>query len=370
MSGPSATIRIELCVPGHAPGKSLDRLFEELRALPIRSGLRVALGPGGKIDAVAPDGTQRTLAEVIRWDPACGFGLRWFPPAWDPDGQAMTIEVSAEADPGGTRITIEIPWSTTLGRMREPGELEGWFASEIVGRVFRAMDPESVTQWVIDRSARSPSGEHARENYADPIYHVPNFLAILERLGLTPEDTLLEVGCGGGAFLRRALESGCRAYAVDHSPDMVGTARRVNGIAVREGRLDVREADAAHLPFGDASCTCAVSTGVLHFLDDPAAVFSEVRRVLRPGGRFIVFLGSKELKGTPAAPEPMASLSHWYDDEQLVDLARGSGFVDARVERPDFLPYARAARLPTEAVEFFASLPRAGQILTARRPPW
>jgi SAM-dependent methyltransferase len=362
------SVRIELWVPSDAHQAAFDRILEELRALPARSGLHSVLGPEGKVEAVAPDGTRRVLAQVIRWDPGHGLGLRWFPPEWDSDGRAITLDWSVEAASGGTRITIEVPWSAAVGRMREPGELEGWFASEILGGLLRAMDPDSVAQWVIDRSARSPAGERARETYAEPIYHVPNFLALLERLRLTPEDTLLEVGCGGGAFLRRALESGCRACAIDHSPDMVRTARRVNELAVREGRLDLREADAAHLPFADASCTSAVSTGVLHFLEDPIAVFSEVRRVLRPGGRFIVFLGSKELKGTPAAPEPMASRLHWYEDEELVDLARRSGFVDARVERPDFLPYVRAAGLPTEAVEFFASLPRSGQILTARRP--
>jgi SAM-dependent methyltransferase len=369
MSDVPPSLRLQLWVPGRRPTEVFDRLIQELRGIPPRAGLRFDPEAKGQVTAIGSDGTERLLAEVSRSSSGRSLTLNWLAPKWDAEGQAITIQWSARAVSGGTQILVEIPWSLAAGRLREPGELEGWFASEIVGRVFQALDPESFTQWFIDRVARSPTGERSRENYAEPIYHLPNFLAILDRLGLTRDDTLLEVGCGGGAFLRRALESGCRAFAVDHSPDMVGTARRVNDVAVREGRLDIREADAAHLPFSDESCSCAVSTGVLHFFQDPTAVFSEVRRVLRPGGRFIVFTGSGELRGTPAAPEPMASRLHWYEDEELLDLARRSGFVDARVEKPDFVPYAKAAGLPPEAIEFFAAHPQSGQILHARRPP-
>jgi len=71
--------------------------------------------------------------------------------------------------------------------------------------------------WITDRRARRPSGPKARVVYRDPLYHRPNLKAILNVLRLTPDDYLLEVGCGGGAFLADALKSGCKAAAVDHS---------------------------------------------------------------------------------------------------------------------------------------------------------
>jgi hypothetical protein len=96
----------------------------------------------------------------------------------------------------------------------------------------------------------------------EPVYHRPNFRAILETLGLTADDYLLEVGCGGGAFLQEALRSGCRAAAVDHSADMVRLAREVNHDAIAEHRLEILEASADRLPFPDATFSCAVMTGV------------------------------------------------------------------------------------------------------------
>jgi len=64
-------------------------------------------------------------------------------------------------------------------------------------------------------------------------------------LGLRRDDYLLEVGCGGGAFLHDVLGSGCRAAAIDHSADMVRVAREANSEAIEQNRLEIREGDAA-----------------------------------------------------------------------------------------------------------------------------
>jgi ubiquinone/menaquinone biosynthesis C-methylase UbiE len=70
---------------------------------------------------------------------------------------------------------------------------------------------------------------------------------------------------------------------------------------------------------------------VFMFLPDPAAVLDECRRVLAPAGRLAVFTTSAELRGTPAAPEPFASLSRFYTDAELADLALGAGFREPTV---------------------------------------
>jgi SAM-dependent methyltransferase len=107
-------------------------------------------------------------------------------------------------------------------------------------------------------------------------------------------------------------------------------------------------------------------TGVFGFISDPLKALSEIRRVLAPGGRFVLFTGTKELRGTPAAPEPMASRLYFYEDHELVELARKAGFGEAHLEWPDFEPLAREVGIPEEALELFKGR-GGGQLLLARK---
>jgi hypothetical protein len=85
--------------------------------------------------------------------------------------------------------------------------------------------------------------------------------------------------------------------------------------------------------------------------------FAEIRRVLRPGGLFVGLGSDPELKGTPAAPEPMASRLRFYDDAQLEALAREAGFDDVHVIRRDLGTFAREAGVPEEHLSLFEGLP-------------
>src|SRR3989442_13626184 len=126
--------------------------------------------------------------------------------------------------------------------------------------LLQAMGPSSLGDLVTDRAAPRPSGGLAPKGFRDPVMDRPNFKAILSKISLTPKDYLLEIGCGGGAFLEDALRSGCRAAAIDHSPEMVRLAREVNKDAVANHRLEVLEAEADKVPYPASLFQCAMLT--------------------------------------------------------------------------------------------------------------
>ena len=296
------------------------------------------------------------------WRPQEQFVLDWHGADWQPT-QVTKVELRFERIEGGTCVTLEVQeWSNLLPD--QGNELAGWFAGEIAAPLFRAMAPARFGDWITDRRARRPSGPQAVATYRDPLYHRPNFKVIMKVLGLRPNDYLLEVGCGGGAFLKDALGSGCRAAAIDHSIDMARLASEANRDAIQQSRLEICEGKADSLPYPEETFTCAVMTGVFGFISDPLKALSEVRRVLVPGGRFVLFTGSKELRGTPAAPEPMASRIFFYEDRELVELARAAGFDEAHVEHPDFEKLAREVGIPEEHLELFKGR-SGGQLLLA-----
>lgn len=338
------------------PSAAFDVIVEELSAALREVGIQFDTAPQGKLTEGSTE-----VGQVISWKPADRIVLRWRAAEWAAN-ERTEVELRFEPFDDGTKVVIEHRgWG---GLIESPHELAAWFGSEVIAPLLRASAPQAFGDWLTDRGARRPSGARAREIYRDPLYHYPNFRVILAELALTPDDYLLEVGCGGGALLRDALESGCRAAAVDHSRDMVALAKEVNRQSIIDDRLQVVEASANALPFPDATFTCATMTGVLGFLPDPVAALVELRRVLAPGGRLVVLGSDPELKGTPAAPEPMASRLRFYDDDELAKIGREAGFDDVRVVRRDLEPFAREVGVPEEQVPLFSGDTR---FLLARR---
>jgi SAM-dependent methyltransferase len=352
-----STVRVSMDVALEPP-VAFEVLVEGLTSALARAGLVFEPGADGHV------GEGRVeIGRVALWVAGKRFTLGWRPADWAP---AEKTEIFAGVEPveGGARIVVEHRgWGRQIG---DAGELAGWFAGEVAAPLLRATAPRALGDWLTDRRARRPSGGQARAFYRDPLYHYPNFRVILAELALTPGDFLLEVGCGGGALLKDALMSGCRAAAADHSHEMVRLARETNLDAVAEGRLEVREADATRLPFAEGTFTCAAMTGVLGFLPDPVAALREIRRVLRPGGRFVGLGSDPEMRGTPAAPEPMASRLRFYESGDLERLARDAGFESVSVVRRDLEPYARQAGVPEEHLALFAGGPGA-RFLLARK---
>jgi SAM-dependent methyltransferase len=106
---------------------------------------------------------------------------------------------------------------------------------------------------------------------------------VLEWLGPRAGEEILDLGCGDGQLTERLAASGAHVVAVDASAEMVAAARGRGVVAT--------VADAAALPFADASFDAVFSNAVLHWVRDQDGMMSEVRRVLRPGGRFVAEMG-------------------------------------------------------------------------------
>jgi SAM-dependent methyltransferase len=194
---------------------------------------------------------------------------------------------------------------------------------------------QRIREWRIDRMtdriARRPHGRAARDTYGADDVHSFAWEPVLDALELGSEDLLLDVGCGGGVFLRRALETGCSATGVDHSDDMVQLAH-----SITDGRVPIVQAEADRLPFDDGAFTAISCIVAFFFFSDPVPTLREFGRVLdAERGRIAVYTTAPEMKGTPAAPYPLATRGHFYEDDELAGLARAAGFGTVEVRRPN-----------------------------------
>jgi arsenite methyltransferase len=126
-----------------------------------------------------------------------------------------------------------------------------------------------------------------------PDASVESFAGVADHWSLgrvEPGAVVLDLGCGAGTDLLIAAQMvgpAGRAIGVDMTPSMLEVARA----SAREmglGNVELHEALIEALPLDDASVDVVISNGVIDLVPDKDAVFDEIDRVLRPGGRLQV----------------------------------------------------------------------------------
>jgi DNA-binding MarR family transcriptional regulator/SAM-dependent methyltransferase len=114
--------------------------------------------------------------------------------------------------------------------------------------------------------------------------------APLRHLELQPGETVLDLGSGAGIdvlIAARRVGPGGRAIGVDMTPEMLAAAR-ANAAAAGIANVEFRSGRLEELPLEDASVDAVTSNCVINLVPDKGAVFAEIARVLRRGGRLVV----------------------------------------------------------------------------------
>jgi len=139
---------------------------------------------------------------------------------------------------------------------------------------------------------------------------------------------VLEIGCGGGLFVRAATKQGWEAYGTEISPSCAAMLRPLLGSRLHQGTIDTA-------PFAEGSFDAAVMIEVIEHLIDPLPYLVAVRKLLRPGGA--IFLTTPNARGSAgrllgtrwrAFGDEHLTL---YDHRSLPCLLRRAGFADMDV---------------------------------------
>lgn len=190
--------------------------------------------------------------------------------------------------------------------------------------------------------------------------------AMLDLAGDVDGRDVLDIGCGAGPLAERLVQRGARVSGFDLSAGMVELARMRLG-----NTADLRVADLADpLPYDDDSFDVACASLVLHYLRDWVGPLSEIRRVLRPGGRSVAsvnhplayaltenkYFGIEqyEFKYTFAGRE--ASLVMWHRTlDDISEAVNHSGLRIVSLHEPSVADDTPAELLPESGKRRFIS---------------
>jgi ubiquinone/menaquinone biosynthesis C-methylase UbiE len=172
---------------------------------------------------------------------------------------------------------------------------------------------------------------------AAPIASEASLKMVVEAAGAGPEDEVLDVACGGGIVVCAFAPHVRHATGIDMTPAMLERAR---ALAAEKGVENVawREGDVEHLPYPDASFSIVVTRFAVHHFLRPDAVFREMVRVCRPGGRVVVVDSRASDDLSKAAEfnrlEKLRDPSHvrCLGLGELKGLYRGAGLPEPRAE--------------------------------------
>jgi SAM-dependent methyltransferase len=125
-------------------------------------------------------------------------------------------------------------------------------------------------------------GVRARDWAETEEQQAPTYEEAIRRVGIGAEQTVLEVGCGSGVFLRLAADRGAQVFGVDASDALLELAR------ARVPEADLRMVDMQFLPYEKDRFDVVAGFNAFFFADDMTAALREAGRVARPGGAVVI----------------------------------------------------------------------------------
>jgi SAM-dependent methyltransferase len=161
---------------------------------------------------------------------------------------------------------------------------------------------------------------------------------LVDATGAGPEDTVLDVACGGGNVVCAFAAVVRHATGIDLTPAMIEQARaleRAKGLT----NVSWQIGDVQPLPFAGGAFSIVTSRFAFHHFVDPGAVLAEMKRVCAPGGRVLV--ADTDASSDPARAAELNRMEKLRDPShvrampraEMIDLFRSVGLPEPRLTR-------------------------------------
>ena len=143
---------------------------------------------------------------------------------------------------------------------------------------------------------------------------------------------VLDIGCGGGANIANWLAKCTNGHVtgIDYSTVSVEESKKLNAIAIKQGKCDIVYGDVSSMPFDNETFDCVSAFETVYFWPDLEKCFAEVNRVMKIGGTFLI---CNESDGTNPKDEKWAKKiggMKLYNEEQFHTALEKAGFCNIK----------------------------------------
>ncbi|MGI6340432.1 MAG: class I SAM-dependent methyltransferase [Bacteroidales bacterium] len=152
---------------------------------------------------------------------------------------------------------------------------------------------------------------------------------IENHIKLSGNEDVLDIGCGGGQnianFLKRTKG---KVHGIDYSPASVAKSLKKNKKAVTEKRSEIVQANVSAIPFENKTFDLVTAFETIYFWENIINDFKEVKRVLKPNGKFVVCNESSKMEGNERWTNILDM--NIYTAEEIVDTMQQAGFANVK----------------------------------------
>lgn len=146
-----------------------------------------------------------------------------------------------------------------------------------------------------------------------------------------PDDdsVILDIGCGGGKLINYLSDTN-KSYilhGIDHSAEMVKLSKKVNRKAINTNQVEILEDSVIELPFKDDVFDLVTAFETIQFWPDTDKAFSEVVRVLKKNGSFLIF------NRYPREGTKWWKLAKIKNENEYIDKLKKAGFDNVNIDR-------------------------------------
>ena len=145
-----------------------------------------------------------------------------------------------------------------------------------------------------------------------------------------PDDNILEIGMGNGYYVKNILSQSklTKYFGIDISNTMVNESILLNERLVRNNQALFIQANASNLPFIDEYFDTVFTVNTIYFWNDIQIVLSEVRRVLKTNGTYVLSLRPRSIMGSL----PMTKYGFQsFSNEKIIESLESNGFTPIKV---------------------------------------